>query len=382
MDTQQFINMNKKLFYIGIVVVLTLLFFFSNLAKDKSIVENEEKIEIQSVEIDPIILQINEMSLDEKIGQLLIVGFSGYFLDEHIQKMILDYHISGVNLLGRNVKDETQVKKLILGLQAISSIPLFISTDQEGEINRFKFLKELTPQIEIIDNTQAEEVAFKRALELKNLGINMNFSPVVDYVSKNNSYLYKRTFGQSPKETGSFANSMINGYTRAGIIAVPKHFPGYGNVVLDPHNNQSILPITIEEFEINLIPFKEVLLNKNTLAMMTAHIVIPEVDPNPATLSYKFITEILRNKLNFNGVIITDDIEMISAGDSIPLEQIVVNSILSGSDIVIASFTPEKTISIFNRLKEAVINNEISEERIDESLIRILNLKSLITSTN
>ncbi len=210
------------------------------------------------------------------------------------------------------------------------------------------------------------------------LGVNMNFSPVVDYVSNKKSYLYKRTFGAKNEEISKFANSMINGYTKANIIAVPKHFPGYGNVILDPHKNESILPIKYEELETNLIPFKEVLLNTNTKAIMTAHIVIPEIDSNPVTVSHKILTGILRSQLGFNGVIITDDIEMVSAGNSV--EQIAVDAILSGSDIIIASFTPEKTISIYNRLKEAVINNEITEKRINQSLERILNLKLLITN--
>jgi beta-N-acetylhexosaminidase len=124
----------------------------------------------------------------------------------------------------------------------------------------------------------------------------------------------------------------------------------------------------------NLISFKKVVANKNLGAVMTAHIVIPEIDSKPATLSYKFITEILRNELGFDGVVITDDIEMVSAGSRV--EQAAVESILAGDDMIIDSPTPEKAIAIFNRLKKAVLHKEISEERIDQSVIRILNLKS------
>src|SRR3989344_26974 len=370
--------MYKKIIYIliifsvGISVALTYY-----LKQQTSLVQEEQEMKKEPEVIDPIVLQVRGMSLDEKIGQLLMVGFVGQYLDSHIQKMVTQYHIGGVNLLARNVKDSNQVKKLISDLQKISSIPLFIGTDQEGGINiRFKFLQELTPQTKISDTVAAEQIAFDRAAELKDLGVNMNFSPVVDYVSNDKSYLYKRTFGASPNTAGELANAMIDGYLKGGVIAVAKHFPGYGNVVLNPHTDESVLPISVAELEINLASFIKVLTNKNTGAIMTAHIVIPEMDSKPATLSYKFITEILRNRLGFNGVVITDDIEMASVGHSV--SDIAVESIKAGNDIIIDTYTPKNSIIIFDRLKQAVLNKEISKERIDQSVIRILNLKKSI----
>ena len=320
---------------------------------------------------------VSGMSLDEKIGQMMIIGFEHQYLDDHIRKMITRYHIGGVNLLGRNVKDENQVKQLVASLQKITTIPLFIATDQEGgKVVRFNFLSELTPQIKIKDSRQAEQVAFDRAKELRELGVNMNFSPVLDYVSHDKSYLYSRTFAVNPNLTGELGSAMIRGYKKGGVIPVAKHFPGYGNIFPDPHTNQATLNINREELGLNLTPFQKVVGGNSAVAIMTAHILIPVVDTKPATLSTKFLSEILRKQIGFDGVIITDDLEMISAGKVI--EQSAVDAIKAGADMIISTYTLEKQIRIFDSLKNSVLNGDITEERINESVTRILSLKNSI----
>jgi beta-N-acetylhexosaminidase len=272
--------------------------------------------------VDLIISEVNKMSLEQKIGQMLIVGFENTYLDDHIRKMIETYHIGGINLLKRNIKDSDQVKVLTKHLQKISTIPLFIATDQEGGKSvRLNFLKELTPQIKIKTKKKSEQVAFNRAKELKELGINMNFSPVLDYVSDKKSYLYGRSFGTDPRTIGSLGNAMVKGYIKGGVIPVVKHFPGYDNIYLDPHTNKAILKIDAKKFKLNLIPFQTFIKKNPFGAIMTAHIIIPSMDSKPATLSPKFLTEILREQMNFKGVIITDDIEMVSANNLCATEE-------------------------------------------------------------
>jgi len=328
--------------------------------------------------IDPIISRVNAMSLDEKLGQMLIIGFEHTYLDKHAKKMIVQYHIGGVNLLGRNAQKRDQIKKLTTNLQKIAKIPLFIATDQEGgKFNRFKFFHELTPQIKISRNKQAEQIAFDRAKELVGIGVNMNFSPLLDYVSDTKAYLYSRTFAVDAPTTGDLGGAMIRGYLKGGVIPVAKHFPGYGNISLDPHRNTARLKTNNSELEQSLTPFRKIIADHPVMAIMTAHIIIPEVDNKPATISSRFVSKILREELGFNGVVITDDIEMISAGNA-PIEQLAVDAVKAGVDIIISTYTPEKQIKIFNRLKKAVLDKEIAETMIDKSVIRILNLKSVM----
>lgn len=378
------LKLKSSVVFLAILVVGIGLFFISqqrmapwvdfgeNSRQQESLVGNTELLPNQL-----ILSEVPQMSLDEKIGQLLIVGFEHDYADDHIKTMITKYHIGGVNLLKRNVKDRTQVKHLVENLQAISAIPLFVATDQEGgDVSRFLFLKELTPQIKITDNTQAENIAFERAAELKDLGINMNFSPVLDYVSDSNSYLYARTFGVNVELVAELGEAMIIGYRNGGIIPVAKHFPGYGNLLLDPHTNKAVFVISEEELEQNLIPFEKVVANNPVVAIMTAHILIPSVDTKQATLSSKFLDEILRKRFGFKGVIITDDIEMVSAGNSV--EEIAIESVEAGADMIISTYTPGKQIGIFTALKAAVLDGRIQEERIGKSVARILELKSWI----
>ncbi|HEY4524468.1 MAG TPA: glycoside hydrolase family 3 N-terminal domain-containing protein [Candidatus Paceibacterota bacterium] len=375
--------MNRFILILLILIIFigigTSVYFVYSKEKISKIVQKEIKTEI--IPVSPIVRKIKNMSLDEKIGQMLIIGFENKYLDDHVQKMIEQYHIGGINLLGRNVKDKNQIQQLTTDLQKISDTPLFIATDQEGgKVIRFNFLYELTSQIRIKDTQQAEQIALTRARELREIGVNMNFSPVIDYVSDTQSYLYNRTFGVDPNFTGVLGSAMIRGYQKGGIIPVAKHFPGYGNIVVDPHRKEAISSVSNETFNRNLIPFKKILENNlaDTIAIMTAHIVLTAIDSKPATLSQKFMTEILRKQMGFDGVIITDDMEMVATRQAI--DQAAAEAVKAGVDMIISTYTPVKQILIFNRLKTAVLTGEISEERINESIMRILKLKSLLVS--
>ncbi len=370
-----------RIFLILIIVVLIGTIYYFITPKNNILVSQKTNDQVATpaeVEIDPIVDKVSKMSLDQKIGQLLIIGFEHPYLDDHIKKMISQYQIGGINLLKRNVQNADQIRKLTKDLQTLSSLPLFIATDQEGGVvNRFSFLSELTPQTKIKDVPGAENVAFRRGLELKALGINMNFSPVVDYVSSKATYLYGRTFGNTAEITGELGSAMVRGYKRAGIIPVAKHFPGYGNVTLDPHKNQvTLATLSSDNFIQNISPFKKVVEDDPMNPIMTAHIVIPAIANEPATLSPEFLTTILRKEFGFKGVIITDDLEMISAGRVI--EESAVEAIRAGADIIISTYTPSLQIKIFNRLKMAVSSGEISEKRLNESVVRILKLKETL----
>ncbi|MBI4086993.1 hypothetical protein HY416_03375 [Candidatus Kaiserbacteria bacterium] len=328
---------------------------------------------------DPITAQVAVMPLEEKIGQMLIVGFGGTVPDAHITKMIARYHIGGINLLKRNVTDAAQVRALTSGLQSLASVPLFIAADQEGgAVVRFSFLDELTPESDIESEDEAEAVAERRGAELAALGINTNFSPVVDYVANPNSYLYSRTFGANATTTGRLGEAMMRGYLRGGVIPVVKHFPGYGSVGLDPHRNGVMREDGRAGIEESMAPFASIISKYPEGAIMTAHISVPEIDTKPATLSPVFLTQILRERFGFRGVIITDDMEMISAGTS-PADASLA-AIKAGADMIISTYTPEVQIAIYDRLYEAVRSGEITESRINESVTRILRLKATLST--
>ncbi|MBM3257427.1 MAG: glycoside hydrolase family 3 protein [Candidatus Liptonbacteria bacterium] len=322
--------------------------------------------------------QIQGMSLDQKIGQLLIVGFENPHLDNHIREMITRRYIGGVNLLARNVQDKTQITNLIRNLKILnisrSPIPLLIAADQEGgSIVRFNFMKELTPQSKITNATSAERVAYIRGGELKEIGVNMNFAPLADYVTSTKAYLWPRVFHGTPSQITEWTEAMLQGYSRAGVIPVLKHFPGYGNVTPDPHATSTLLNLSDTALEIHLSPFRELIRTGDVPALMTAHIIIPRVDSRPATFSSRFM-EILRNEWKFEGVIITDDLEMGSTGFS--EGDAALEALKAGGDMLILTKTPAKQIAAFERLKTAVIEGDISEARLNMSLRRILKLKA------
>jgi len=317
------------------------------------------------------------MTLEEKIGQMLIIGFEHPYVDDHIHNMIKNYNIGGINLLGRNILNEAQTIKMTSELQALASTTLFLAVDQEGgAVVRFKFLDELTTQSRTRNTEHAYQIAGDRAEELRRLGINMNFSPVLDHVTDRDSYLYSRTFATTVVAVAELGNAMINGYENSGVIPVAKHFPGYGNVRPDPHKNAVTVDITADELKKFIYPFKSAIDVAEVEAIMTAHIIIPSIDSKSATISSKFLTDILREELGFDGVIITDDLEMVSAGNSV--QKIAVDSIMAGADMVISTYTPQKHIVIFNAIRDDVMKGTLSEERIDQSVYRILKLKEKI----
>lgn len=330
-------------------------------------------------EPDSIAAKIALMPLEEKVGQMLIVGFDGMTADAHIMDMIARYHIGGINLLRRNVKDAEQVRALSRELQSLSKMPLFIAADQEGgDVVRFSFLEELSPQTAIETEAQAEALAERRAAELSALGITMNFSPVADYVADPDAYLYSRTFGAGAEATGRLGGAMVRGYVRGGVVPVVKHFPGYGSVALDPHRNGVGREDGMAAIEESMAPFAAIIAHYPEGAVMTAHISVPEVDVRPATLSPVFLTEILRGRFGFRGVIITDDMEMVSAGAS--ASDASLEAVKAGADMIISTYTPGVQIAIYNRLLAAVRAGEISEARIDESVSRILRLKATLSA--
>jgi beta-N-acetylhexosaminidase len=329
---------------------------------------------------DPILEIMKGMSTEEKIGQLLIFGFRATTTNSHITQLIEKYHVGGVNLLRYNIVDANQTKKLASDLQSLYqkenyNLPFIVAVDQEGgTVVRFPFLKEKTAEPQVRTVEQAKDIATARAQELRELGVNMNFAPVVDYITNTKSYLYNRTFATTTEGTITLGKIMAETYLENGIVPVYKHFPGYGNSVIDPHKSITTFTGTKEMFEENIQVFKSLLQKESRIPVMTAHIEVPWIATStPATKSKYFMTDMLRNDFAYEGVIITDDLDMVSAGKD--AGKSAVDSILAGADMLISTPNDTNHIVIINALVQAVQNGTISQKRLDESVYRVLKLR-------
>jgi len=344
---------------------------------------------------------IKDNNLKNKIGQMVIIGFRGTEAtdDSYIANVIKDLKIGGVILFDydvpsksypRNIINPEQTEKLISDLKTYTRTPLFISVDAEGgKVNRLKqkygFIPVVSPKEMgrgISTSTTANE-AEKLSLELKNLGFNMNFAPVVDVdINPTNPVIggLGRSFSADPENVFEQAKTFIKKQKENGIISVAKHFPGHGSSDSDSH--LGLVDITKTYKNEELIPYQELQKEGILDAVMTAHIVNTNIDKNyPATLSPNFLQNILREKIGFKGVVVSDDMQMNAIASNYGFEEAIIKAINAGCDILIISNNstsvyddqlPYKTINI---IYKAVREGKISMGKINGSYDRIMNLK-------
>ncbi len=341
----------------------------------------------------------NVPTLEEKIGQMLLVGFRGTAFSEHstIYHDIVNHHIGSVILFdfdvqsgkpGRNITSPTQLKKLTDDLHAISKTPLFISIDQEGGVvNRLKpemgFPPSLSHQeIGKHDNrTFTYDQASRIAETLRQLGINLNFAPCIDInVNPDNPIIAgkERSFSSDPQKVATHAKAFLQAHHDRGIIGCAKHFPGHGSSKDDTHLGMADVTDTWTEDE--LIPYRHLISAGLCEMIMTTHIINRNLDPDkPATLSNRILNGMLRNQLGYDGVIISDDLEMGAISKHFGLKDAVESAILAGVDILtfgknIAS-EPADTSHVISIIKDMLEKELIDEKRIDESYERVMRLK-------
>jgi len=331
---------------------------------------------------------ISEMNIEEKVGQMFQVGFTGTKVTSEILEMIKDYHIGGIIYFRRNIKSLVQVFKLSNELQAISinqrvGLPLMISTDQEGGIVHRLIGGTHFPGSMVLGATKNTELAERMgqaiAKELKTVGINMDFAPVLD-VNCNalNPVIGVRSFGEDPFWVAKLGVAFIKGVQEEGIIACGKHFPGHGDTVADSHLTLPVVKHDRNHLEkVEFYPFMQAI-QAGVDSIMTAHVCFPSIEPKediPATLSYNVLTNLLRKELGYTGIIITDCMEMKAIADGFGTSEGAIMSIKAGSDIVLVSHSINKQKQAIEMVVEAVRKGEISEERINQSVLRILRLK-------
>lgn len=380
----------RKQKIIGIVIIIVIVLAILGINNrsifndDEQVIQNKQQIKQEKLTIDEKVDQIVEsMSQTEKLGQMVMIGIQGTKVDDDSLYMLNQYHMGGVILFDRNMESPEQVKQLTSDLQAQSNekVPLFIGIDEEGG-DVVRMAEKLTPppsQKDIGatgDTEQAKTWAIKTAKSLKDMGINVNFAPVADVGSND-----KRSYSTDTNTVIDFVRAATEGYQQENIIYSLKHFPGIGKGRVDSHVDSSSIDVAKEVLMAeDILPFKTIIdeNDPNDYFILVSHLKYPALDEEyPASLSSKIMTDLLRNELGYKGIIITDDMEMGAVANHNDFRSIGVNAVKAGADIVLVCHEYEHQQEVYLGLLDAVNSGEISQERIDESVKRIIKVKLL-----
>lgn len=373
------------LFSVGIVVGIFSYFSTENVLQEKTIAPKKDVNSIindKTISLDKRVeVILKQMTPAEKVGQMVMIGVQGTQINDDSLYMLNEYNIGGIILFDRNMENKQQVQKLTADLQANApeNIPLFIGIDEEGgDVVRME--AELTPPPsakeigETNEPNQAKVWADKTAKELKGLGINLNFAPVADVGSND-----RRSYSTDVQKVTEFVINASKGYEENNLLYCLKHFPGIGKGQVDTHVNSYSVPAESEMLRNeDLVPFKLAIdkLSADRYFIMVSHLTYPAFDETfPASLSPKIITGILRDELDYQGIVITDDLEMGAISKHYSFEEAGVKAVQAGVDIVLVCHEYEHEIDVYNGILKAVQNGTISEDRLNESVRRILKVK-------
>jgi beta-N-acetylhexosaminidase len=328
---------------------------------------------------------VQGMSLDQKLGQMVIVEFYGATLNSDLIQMLQGNHVSGVLIENKNgnAQTRTQLTSLIRAMQGQAHIPLFITTDFEGGlVNELRLITGERASEATIGATGNPQVAYtagrNAATDLTSRGLNVNFMPIVDVLTNpNNPGLPDRTFGSNPTLVTNMGRAYLKGLTDGGVIGCLKHFPGLGSASIDPHFSLPHMdrsPATLNA--VDFIPYRT-LINEGVVPMvMVTHILNPQLDPTlPTSLSPDVVTKLLRQQLNFNGVIISDTLWMGGISNTYSLAQSAVLAVKAGTDLLLGPRGLSDTQNMIFGLHRAVMSGQISMKQINVSVQRILEMK-------
>ncbi|NQX67048.1 beta-N-acetylhexosaminidase [Paenibacillus alba] len=327
------------------------------------------------------------LTLRQKVGQLFICGFESLEPNASITQLIEAYGIGGVIYFRRNVQDALQLAHLSNELQDISlrsgGQPLFIAVDQEGGM-----VSRIEKGATLLPGNMALGAAFAPAgvyasskvmgKELRQMGVNMNFAPCLDINNNRlNPVIGVRSYGETAAIVSDMGTHAVKGLQDMGVIATVKHFPGHGDTSEDSHHDLPVVPHSMERLmELELAPFIKAI-EGGVDAIMTAHVVFATLEEKgvPSTLSYRILTELLREQLGFKGLIVTDCLEMKAISEGIGVAEGAVRAIEAGSDIILVSHMLDRQVAAIEAVIAAVESGRISESRIDESVLRVMMYK-------
>lgn len=327
-------------------------------------------------------LYVDRMSLDDKIGQLIMLEFNETSYSDNLDYALNTLHVGGVILYDIQLNSFNQAKDDIAHMQARANIPLLISTDQEGGIvNRLHKIYGPAMSESDIAATGKPDVAAQQALklsqEMKALGINTDLAPDLDVNVVNGYDMIDRTFGSTPQEVIKYATPYIKAMQGNGTIACVKHFPGIGDAPVDLHDNFVKLDVSKQHlYDIDLAPFKALIQSSDPQVqpamVMPTNIVMTQIDPNHiAELSPTFITGILRNEFHYDGVVMTDALYM----DGMNRFQAAVQALQAGDDMILGPNDSAQTAITIQTIKDALQSGQLSMARINEAATRIIALK-------
>ena len=328
-------------------------------------------------------MKLSDLTVKQKLAQMFICGFSSakYASNKYFMQLLKE-GLGGVIFFSCNIESEKQFKDLIYNLTQEAFIPMFYSIDQEG--GRVERTEKIHGGKKYLSAKSAYEMGLSYlqdqtkqiALELKNYGINLNFVPVLDVnTNPENPIIGERAFSNKPDDVIAAAKVVFREYDKYGIITAGKHFPGHGAAGGDSHKTLPVIDLSFEELNnIHIKPFDEMI--KTSLpAIMAAHVLYPALDDvYPASISKKIINDLLINSLKFNGLIITDDMEMNGIKGFTPFEACM-RAINAGVNMFIFRDTDKKIIDLISDLEKAVADKLIDEEKINNSVSKIFDLK-------
>jgi beta-N-acetylhexosaminidase len=331
---------------------------------------------------------MSHMSLDEEIGQMVMIGFNGTEISPGVAALISQYHVGSAVLYAvtNNIANAAQTKKLVQDLQAQAKIPLLIATDQEGGgVNRLVSIIGPLPSAAEVgasnDPNKAKQRGEQDGQALASLGINVNFAPVVDVLNTQGGDIGPRAFGNTPQVVTTMAGAYLRGLQEGHhVVGTLKHFPGLGDVPTDPHNELYYLNRSLADLEaIDWAPYKSLIATGQVDMVMSTYVVVNAVDKTqPAALSKPVLTGILRDQLGFNGVIVTDGIYMKAAwqlNQSNSYAPIYLKAVQAGNDIICSLGSSGEVELFIQTIRDAIANGTLSKQQIDDSVRRILLLK-------
>ena len=367
----------KKKFIILFIFIITILTGCSNNKKVSN--KDFEKLSIE----EKVNYKMDNLSIDEKIAQMLIVYYIGDEYDENLSNIIKEVKPGGFILMSDNITTYDRTLNFVKGMQNDSDIPMIISTDEEGgSVQRIKGIRDISvtdiPYMYYLGQTKDKNLAHKVgeiiANELRTIGVNLTYAPVMDiYSNPNNTVIGKRSFGSDPNTVYDMATSLKNGIEDNLVNTCIKHFPGHGDTETDSHFEIPIINKTLDELEnSDLLPFIKSINDTNMI--MVGHIALPKITNSsiPASLSKEIVTDILKNKYNYKGLVITDALNMRSLTDNYSDKEIYTMAINAGVDLLLM---PNGSKNAIKYIKEAIDDEEIDINTINESVRKILTYK-------